>query len=148
MTLKDTILNDIKTAMRAKDKIALSALRAIKSAIMLQETEKNASVFDSAAEVKLLQKLVKQRKESAEIYNQQNREDLAKTEIDEAEIIAKYLPEMMSVEEIENNVKSIIQDLNAEGMKDMGKVMGVANKKLSGKAEGKDIANCVKKLLS
>ncbi len=148
MALKEQILNDIKDAMRSKDSVALTALRAVKSAIMLQETEKNAKAFDEAAEMKLLQKLVKQRKESAEIYNQQNRPELAEAELKEAEVISRYLPEMISGEKLEAAIAEIIAELNAEGMKDMGKVMGAANKKLAGKAEGKEIADIVKKKLA
>ncbi len=148
MALKEQILNDIKDAMRSKDTVALTALRAVKSAIMLQETEKNAKAFDEAAETKLLQKLVKQRKESAEIYTRQNRPELAETELKEAEVISRYLPEMISGEKLEAAIAEIIAELNAEGMKDMGKVMGAANKKLAGKADGKEIADIVKKKLA
>lgn len=148
MALKDQILNDIKDAMRSKDTVALTALRAIKSAIMLQETEKNAKEVDEAAEVKLLQKLVKQRKESAEIYIQQNRQDLADPELQEAEVISRYLPEMISGEKLEAVISEIITEMKAEGMKDMGKVMGAANQKLAGKAEGKEIASIVRMKLS
>ena len=147
MALKDQILNDIKEAMRSKDSLALSALRAIKSAIMLQETEKNAKDFDEAAEIKLLQKLVKQRKESAEIYQEQNRSELADVELKEAEVISRYLPEMISGNELETIISELIAEVNAESMKDMGRVMGLANQRLSGKAESGEIAAIVKKKL-
>lgn len=147
MTLKEQIMNDMKQAMRDKDTHALSALRAVKAALLLQETEKNSKELDGAGEMKILQKLLKQRKDSAEIYNQQNRSDLAEVELAEAKVIEKYLPEMMSAEVLDQAIRKIVAETGAAGMKDMGKVMGIANKQLAGKAEGKAIADCVKKVL-
>ncbi|MEA1873926.1 MAG: GatB/YqeY domain-containing protein [Bacteroidota bacterium] len=148
MSLKEKIMKDMKDAMRAKNTITLSTLRAIKAAILLYETDKDAKPLDEAGEMKLLQKLHKQRKESAEIYKQQNREELEAQEIAEAEVIEKYLPEMMSDDDLYAAVQEIIQEVGASGMQDMGKVMGIANKKLAGKAAGKAIAENVKKILS
>jgi uncharacterized protein YqeY len=148
MSLKEKIMKDMKDAMREKNTIALSTLRAIKSAILLHETDKDAKPLDEAGEMKLLQKLHKQRKESATIYQQQNREELAAQELAEAEVIEKYLPEMMSDDALYAAVQEIIQEVGASGMQDMGKVMGIANKKLAGKADGKAIAENVKKILS
>ena len=148
MALKDKIMEDIKAAMRNKDKEKLTALRDIKAAILLKETEKGDKNITDQDEIKLLQKLVKQRKDSAGVYNQQGREDLAEKESFEASVIENYLPEQMSENELEDIIKAIIKETNAESMKDMGKVMGIANKKLSGRAEGKLIADKVKSLLS
>lgn len=148
MKLKDKILEDMKVAMRAKDRTTLSALRAIKSEILLTETGKDSMEIDESVEIKMLQKLVKQRKDSAEIYIQQNRTDLSEPELAEVKVIEKYLPKMLSENEIEAEVKQIILDLGASTMKDMGKVMSEANKKLAGKAEGKKIADKVKALLA
>ncbi len=147
MTLKEQIMNDMKQAMRDKDTHALSALRAVKAALLLQETEKNSKELDGAGEMKILQKLLKQRKDSAEIYNQQNRSDLAEVELAEAKVIEKYLPEMMSAEALDETIRKIVVEIGAVGMQDMGKVMGIASKQLAGKAEGKAIADCVKKVL-
>lgn len=148
MSLQKQIDQDIKQAMLAKEKDKLVALRAIKSALLLAKTEKGSAELSDEAELKLLQKLVKQRKESAEIYQQQGRNDLADKELDEAKIIENYLPEPMSDEELTGLIKGIIDDVGASTMADMGKVMGIANKKLAGKAEGKAIAEKVKLLLS
>lgn len=148
MSLKEKIMKDMKDAMREKNTIALSTLRAIKSAILLHETDKDAKPLDEAGEMKMLQKLHKQRKESATIYQQQNREELAAQELAEAEVIEKYLPEMMSDDALFAAVQEIIKEAGASGMQDMGKVMGIANKKLAGKADGKAIAENVKKILS
>ncbi|MGC9373977.1 MAG: GatB/YqeY domain-containing protein [Bacteroidales bacterium] len=148
MSLQKQIDQDIKQAMLAKEKDKLVALRAIKSALLLAKTEKGTAELSDEAELKLLQKLVKQRKESAEIYQQQGRNDLADKELDEAKIIENYLPEPMSDEELTGIIKGIIDEIGASTMADMGKVMGIANKKLAGKAEGKAIAEKVKLLLS
>jgi uncharacterized protein YqeY len=138
----------MKEAMRAKDTEALASLRAIKSAILLAQTESGGkSELSEAEEMKLLQKLVKQRKESAAIYEEQGREDLAAPELTQAKIIEGFLPEQMSEAEIEAEVQKIIAQTGAEGMKDMGKVMGVASKQLAGKADGKTISAIVKKKL-
>jgi uncharacterized protein len=148
MNLKEKIMEDLKIAMKTKDTIKLSVLRAIKSAILMHETDKNAMELDAAGEVKLLQKLVKQRRESAEIYAQQNRSDLAETERLEADIISEYLPKMLDEDEIGKIISGIIQSVGAKDMKDMGKVMGAAQKQLAGKADGKMISDCVKRLLN
>ncbi|MDY6800840.1 MAG: GatB/YqeY domain-containing protein [Bacteroidota bacterium] len=147
MSLQNQIDKDIKQAMLAKEKDKLVALRAIKSALLLAKTEKGSAELSDEAELKLLQKLVKQRKESAEIYQQQGRNDLADKELDEAKIIENYLPEPMSDDELTGFIKVIIDEVGASTMADMGKVMGIANKELAGKAEGKAIADKVKVLL-
>lgn len=149
MSLKQQIDNDIKNAMLAKNKEELEALRAIKSLILLAETDKGASGEISAdTENKLLQKAVKQRKESAEIFQQQGRQELADKENFQLEIISRYLPKQLSEDEIANELKKIIQQVGAKGPQDMGKVMGAATKALSGKADGKQISELVKKLLN
>jgi len=148
MELKDKVMEDIKAAMRNKEKEKLTALRDVKAAILLKETEKGDKKITEEEETKLIQKLVKQRKESADVYKQQDRDDLADKELFEASVIEKYLPEQISDDKLEEIIKNIINETGAESMKDMGKVMGIANKKLSGRAEGKIIANKVKSLLS
>ncbi|MTI41292.1 GatB/YqeY domain-containing protein [Fulvivirga lutimaris] len=149
MSLKQQIDGDIKQAMLQKKKEELTALRAIKSAILLAETEKGGGDgLDSDAEMKLLAKQAKQRKDSADIYAKEGREDLANKELFELEVISKYLPKQLSDEEIEETVKGIISKVGAAGPQDMGKVMGAATKEMSGKADGKKISEIVKKLLS
>lgn len=149
MSLKAQIEADIKQAMLAKDKDSLRALRAIKSMILLAETETGAKeALDEADELRLLTKAVKQRKESAETYRSQNRADLAEVEEVEVEIISRYLPQMLSEQELETAIAGIIERTGASGMKDMGKVMGVATKELAGKAEGKAISEMVKNKLN
>ena len=149
MSLKQQIDNDIKKAMLAKHKEELEALRAIKSLILLAETDKSAGGDVSAeTENKLLQKAVKQRKESADIFTQQGRTDLADKENFQLEVISRYLPKPLSQEEIEATLRDIIAQVGAAGPQDMGKVMGTATKALSGKADGKLISELVKKLLS
>ena len=149
MSLKDTISRDIRTAMKEKDSIKLESLRAIKSAIILFETkDSNSNELKKTDEVKILQRLVKQRKESAEIFQNQKRNDLAKHEIAQSEFISKYLPEQLNANEIENIVLKIIKETNSNGMKDMGKVMAMATKELSGKADGKTISEIVRKNLN
>jgi uncharacterized protein YqeY len=147
MSLEQKINDGIKTAMLARDKIRLESLRAVKAAILLAKTSENAKDLDEAAEVKMLQKLVKQRRETAEIYISNNRQELAEKELSEAAIIEEFLPKQLSAEEIESEVKSIIEATGANSVKDMGKVMGIASKQLAGKADGKLIAELVKKLL-
>jgi uncharacterized protein YqeY len=148
MSLEQKINSDIKTAMRAKDKVRLRGLRAVKSAILLAKTEKGASKsLSDAAEVKLLAKLVKQRKDSAAVYDAQGRADLSKKEREDIEVIQQYLPKQLSADEIKAAVQAIIDDIGATSMRDMGKVMGRANKQLSGKAEGRFIATVVRQLL-
>tara|TARA_A200000113_G_scaffold28998_1_gene24195 strand:+ start:938 stop:1393 length:456 start_codon:yes stop_codon:yes gene_type:complete len=140
---------ELKHAMKSKDSLKLESLRAIKSAIILFKTSSNFKDEDLSIdqEVKLLQRLVKQRKESANIYRNQNRLDLAELEESQATIIQSFLPKQISLEEIEKIVIKIIEDIKAESMRDMGKVMGIANKKLSGKADGKTISDIVKNKL-
>ena len=149
MNLKQQIDADIKKAMLAKNKEELEALRGIKSLILLAETEKGGSGEITAdAENKLLMKAAKQRKESAEIFIQQNRNDLAQKELDQLEVINRYLPKQLSEGELTEVLKKIIAELGASGPQDMGKVMGASTKQLSGKADGKMISDIVKKLLT
>lgn len=149
MTLAEKINADIKTAMLAKDKDSLDALRAVKSALLLAQTEKGASEqLTEEAEIKLLQKLVKQRRESAEIYVTQGRDDLAKVESMQADVIERYLPAQMSREELTEAIKAIIAQVGATGPQDMGKVMGVASKQLAGKTDNKAVSEVVKSLLT
>jgi uncharacterized protein YqeY len=149
MSLQTQIMAALKTAMKEKNQVALTALRAVKSAILLAQTESGAgSELTEEQELKLLQKLVKQRKDSAAIFKEQNRVDLAQPELDEAEVISQFLPESLSENEIEQVVLKAIDTLGAEGMKDMGKVMGVVSKQLAGQADGKTISNIVKAKLS
>jgi uncharacterized protein len=148
MTLEEKINQEIKTAMIAKDKLKLEALRAVKSAILIAKTEKSGVEITSDMELKLLQKQVKQRKDSAEIYSQQNRPELAEKELAEAAVIEVFLPKMLSDQELTLEISKIIESTGAKGPSDMGKVMGTASKVLAGKAEGKAIADKVKLLLS
>jgi uncharacterized protein YqeY len=149
MGLKQQIDNDIKKAMLAKNKEELEALRAIKSLILLAETDKGASGdISSDIENKLLQKAVKQRKESADIFAQQGRQDLAEKENFQLEVISRYLPKQLSDDEVIAVLKTIIEEVGAKGPQDLGKVMGAATKSLSGKAEGKIISEQAKKLLA
>jgi uncharacterized protein len=149
MTLEEKINQDIKAAMLAKDKIRLEALRAVKSAILLAKTEKGGGdALTPETELKLLQKQVKQRKESAEIYAQQNRPELAEKELAEASAIEAYLPKMLSDEELSVELKKIIDQVGAKAPSDMGKVMGIASKTLAGKADGKAISEKAKMLLA
>lgn len=148
MSLKQQIDADIKQAMLAKEQDALRALRSIKSLILLAETEKGGKEdLSQDKEVQLLSKAAKQRRESIELFEQQGRDDLANHEKSELEIIERYLPKQMSEAELKASVQSIVDRLGASGMKDMGKVMGVANKELVGKADGKVIADTVKTIL-
>lgn len=148
MSLEQTIMQDLKTAMKAKDQAALRGVRAIKAAITLAKTDGSGQEIDSDAEIKILQKLIKQRQESLKIYEDQNREDLAIKEREEIEVIQRYLPEQMSDDELETRIKEIIEQLGATSMKDMGQVMGAANKAFAGKADGKAISTKVKALLN
>ncbi len=149
MGILANLTEEIKTAMRAKDSLKLEALRAIKSAVMLEQTAAAAGTeLTEEQEIKLVQKLVKQRKDSAQIFTEQNRADLAEPEVAQAEIIAAFLPAQLSTEEITKIVGDIIAQTGAEGMKDMGKVMGMASKQMSGTADGKTISTIVKQLLS
>jgi uncharacterized protein YqeY len=149
MSIVTQINDDIKTAMKAKDRESLDALRAIKSAFLLAATDKGAGgeVSDEAA-MKVLQKLVKQRMDSAELYAQQNREDLREDELKQAAVIQRYLPKALSDEELEEAVSAIIAETGASSMADMGKVMGIASKKLAGQADGKRISAVVRNKLA
>ena len=149
MSLQTKVMEALKEAMKAKDTVALESLRAIKSAILLARTEAGASEeLSEADELKLLQKLVKQRKDSAALYTQQGRNDLAKPELAQMAVIEKFLPAQLSEAEVEEALKGIIAQVGATTPKDMGKVMGAATKQLAGKADGKLISDIVKKLLS
>lgn len=149
MSLQDNVMTALKEAMKAKDQTVLTALRAVKSAILLVKTEDGASGdLTEEQELKILQKQVKQRRDSAAIYLEQGREDLAAPELAEAEVIAQFLPEALTDEEIEKVVVATIKQIGAESMKDMGKVMGIVNKELAGQADGKTISNIVKAKLS
>nr|WP_319401880.1 GatB/YqeY domain-containing protein [uncultured Carboxylicivirga sp.] len=148
MSLEVTLNNDIKEAMKAKDRIRLEALRGIKKEVIEAKTAKGGSdSSDDAAIVKIVQKMVKQRKDAAQLYKEQNREDLAEKELAEIEAISGYLPAQMSKDELVVAVKAIIEKVGATSMKEMGAVMGVASKELAGKADGKDISAVVKELL-
>ena len=149
MSLQTKIMEALKEAMKAKDTVALESLRAIKSAILLAKTEAGAAEeLSEADELKLLQKLVKQRKDSAALYTQQGRNDLAEPELAQMAVIEKFLPAQLSEAEVEEALKGIIAQVGATSPKDMGKVMGAATKQLAGKADGKLISDIVKKLLS
>lgn len=149
MSLKNKIEADMKQAMLQKNKEELTTLRSIKSMILLAQTESSANKeLNEEDEIKILSKAAKQRKESAEVYRQQNRNDLAEREEFELNIIERYLPKQLSDEELSLEVKNIINQIGASGMKDMGKVMGIANKTMAGKADGKRISEVVKKELS
>ena len=149
MGLKAQIEEAIKKAMLARNQTELLALRSIKSIILLAETEKGASgELTTETEMKLLMKAAKQRRESIETYREQGREDLAEKEEEELAVIEGYLPKMMSLEELEEEIATLISDEGATGMQDMGRVMGIATKKLAGRADGKDISDIVKRHLS
>ncbi|WP_291862246.1 GatB/YqeY domain-containing protein [Marinilabilia sp.] len=149
MSLIDKISEEIKVAMKARNSLRLEALRSIKKELIEVKTSgKSGGEISEDEELKLLQRMVKQRKDSATIYSAQGRADLYDKEVAEAEIISEFLPEQMSPEEMEQVVADIIKEVGAESVKDMGKVMGVATKKLAGKADGKDVSNTVKRLLA
>jgi uncharacterized protein YqeY len=148
MTLEARINEDLKTAMKAKDQVSLRGIRAIKSALMLFNTSGTGEEMNTEKEIALLQKLVKQRQDSLDIFVQQGREDLAVIEREEIGVIMKYLPQQLSAEELNSAVRGIISRLGATSMKDMGRVMGEASKDLAGKADGKTISAVVKSLLS
>jgi uncharacterized protein YqeY len=148
MSLSVQLMDEIKNAMRAKDTIALEALRAIKSEILLAQTASgNKEEISEADEIKLLQKLVKTRKDSAKIFTEQNRLDLAEPELAQIAVIEKFLPAQLSEEEVEAVIAKIISETGASGISSMGKVMGIASAQLGGTAEGKTISTLVKKLL-
>ena len=147
--LEQEINQEIKAAMLSKNEARLRGLRAIKAALLLAKTEKGASEeITEDTEIKVLQKLAKQRRESAEIYKTQNRDDLYTIEIEELDVIEGFLPKQLSADEVQAKIKSIIESSGASSIKDMGKVMGLANKQLAGKADGKMISEIVKQLLS
>lgn len=148
MSLEAKINNDLKEAMKNKDQVSLRGIRAIKAAILLAKTDGSGEELNEEKEIKLLQKLVKQRQDSLDIYKKQNREDLAVVETEEIEVIQRYLPEQLSEEKLREVISRIIQESGASGIKDMGKVMGTASAQLAGKADGKAIAAMVKGLLS
>lgn len=149
MSLSKEVMVKMKEAMKAKDTVALEALRAVKSAILLAQTENGAKEeLSEEAEIKLLQKLVKQRKDSATLYTEKGRADLAEPEIAQAEVISQFLPAQMSEEELKAALNKLISETGASSIKDMGKLMGVASKQLAGKADGKAISVVIKQLLS
>jgi uncharacterized protein len=149
MKISEQINEDLKDAMRARDKIALEALRAAKTAFTLAKTQEGTGgVISDADEQRIVQKLIKQRKESADIYQSQSRMDLHEKEVAESAVLEKYLPARMSREELRNVLKTIIERTGAAGAKDIGKVMGMATKELAGKAEGKEISEIAKELLN
>ncbi|HPG06033.1 MAG TPA: GatB/YqeY domain-containing protein [Saprospiraceae bacterium] len=147
MSLEQNVMTALKEAMKAKDQGALRALRAIKSEILLFQTSGAHADLDDAAEIKLLQKMIKQRKDSLDIYEKENRQDLAAKEIEEIEVIEQFLPKQLSDEELKGVIDGIIQSTGASSIKDMGKVMGMVSKQVAGKAEGARIAAMVKSLL-
>jgi uncharacterized protein YqeY len=148
MTLETRIMEEIKTAMKAKNEAELRTLRAIKSAILLEKTSGSGTEITEADELKMLQKMAKQRRDSLDIFQQQNREDLAAKEREELAIIERFLPKPFTQEELEAALKEIIAQVGATSPADMGKVMGVASKQLAGKADGKAISETVKRLLA
>ena len=148
MSLESTINEDLKTAMKAKDQVSLRGIRAIKSAILLYNTSGAEAQLDTEKEIALLQKLVKQRQDSLDIYEKQGREDLAVVEREEIEVIMRYLPKQMTEDELKVAIQDIMTRLGATSMKDMGRVMGEASKEFAGKADGKTISLVVKTMLS
>lgn len=149
MTLFDQISEDIKAAMKARDKVRLETLRNIKKVFLEAKTAPGANdTLEDADALKILQKLAKQGRETAQTYIDNNRQDLADEELAQAKVIEEYLPKPLTEEEIEKEVKDIIAQTGAQGMKDMGKVMGMASKKMAGRAEGRAISTIVKKLLA
>ncbi len=148
MRLEKKIMDAMKIAMKAKDQMALAALRAVKSELILAKTSGASAELTEDGGNKILQKLVKQRKDSAVIFTEQNREDLATPELEQAAVISQFLPEQMSEEEVAKVVEEVIAQTGANSMKDMGKVMGMVNGKLAGKADGKTISGIVKTKLS
>ena len=147
MSLESKIMPDLKAAMKSKDQAALRAIRAIKAAILLTKTDGSGKELDEAGEIKMVQKLIKQRQDSLDIFNKQGRDDLAVIEKKEIEVLKRYLPKQLSAEELKPIIQKIINDTGATGMKDMGKVMGMATKQLAGQADGKTVSGLVKELL-
>ncbi|WP_435264161.1 GatB/YqeY domain-containing protein [Tenacibaculum sp. nBUS_03] len=148
MGVQQEVINKMKEAMKSKDTVALAALRALKSAFMLANTQGGANELSSEEEMKIIQKQVKQRKDSAKVFTDQDRLDLAEPELAEAKVLEQFLPEALSEVEIEKVVVATINQVGAEGMKDMGKVMGIVSQKLAGQADGKIISGIVKTKLS
>ena len=148
MSLESTINEAIKTAMREKDKVALDSLRAVKSQILLLKTEAKGADVSAEQEIAILQRMIKQRKDSYEQFVSQNRTDLAEVEAAQMKVIEQFLPAQLTAEELEAEIKKIIAETGAESIKDLGKVMGTASKALAGKSDGKSISEMVKKLLS
>ena len=148
MSLELTINEAIKIAMREKDKVALDSLRAVKSQILLLKTEAKGADVSAEQEIAILQRMIKQRKDSYEQFVAQNRNDLAEVELAQMKVIEQFLPAQLSAEELEAEIKKIITEVGAESLKDLGKVMGTASKALAGKSDGKSISEMVKKLLS
>lgn len=148
MSLEEKINQDLKTAMKAKDQAGLRGIRAIKTAILLTKTDGSGTELDEAGEIKLVQKLIKQRKDSLEIYQKQDRADLAVVEEEEIAVLEKYLPAQLSEDDLIPIIQEIINKTGADSMKDMGKVMGMASGQLAGQADGKTISAIVKKLLN
>jgi len=147
MTLEERIMQDLKEAMKAKDQAALRGIRAIKAAILLAKTDGSGEAITPEKEIKMLQKLVKQRRESLGIFEQQGRADLALIESEEIEVLERYLPKQLDGEALEAIIRNIIAETGATGVKDMGKVMGAATKQLAGQADGKVVGEVVKRLL-
>ncbi len=148
MSLEHTISEAIKTAMREKDRVALDSLRAVKSQILLLQTEARGAEVSAEQEIAILQRMIKQRKDSFEQFAAQGRQDLADVEEAQMKVIEKFLPKQLSAEELETEIKNIISETGAESIKDLGKVMGAASKALAGKSDGKSISEMAKKLLS
>ncbi|MGK6343323.1 GatB/YqeY domain-containing protein [Chryseobacterium sp. DT-3] len=148
MSLENTISEAIKTAMREKDRVALDSLRAVKAQILLLQTEARGAEVSAEQEIAILQRMIKQRKDSFEQFAAQGRNDLAEVEEAQMKVIEKYLPKQLSPEELETEIKNIIAQTGAESAKDLGKVMGAASKALAGKSDGKSISEMAKKLLS
>lgn len=148
MSLENTISDAIKTAMREKNRVALDSLRAVKSQILLLKTEAKGAEVSAEQEIAILQRMIKQRKDSFEQFTAQGRTDLAEVEEAQMKVIEQFLPKQLSAEELESEVKKIISEVKAESIKDLGKVMGVASKALAGKSDGKSISAMVKQLLS
>ena len=148
MSLEQTISTAIVTAMKEKDKVALDSLRAVKSQILLAKTESKGAEVSTEQEIAILQRMIKQRKDSYEQFVAQNRNDLAEVEVAQMKVIEKFLPAQLSAEELEAEMKKIIVEAGAESIKDLGKVMGIASKAFAGKSDGKSISEMAKKLLS
>ncbi len=148
MSFENKLMDDLKTAMKAKDQASLRSIRALKAAILVRKTDGSGKEITDDDYIKIAQKLVKQRKESLDIYEKQSREDLAVVEREEIKVLEKYLPTQLSTEELTEMIKAIVAETGASTMKDMGKVMGMANAKAAGSADGKQIAQIVKSLLS